>query len=207
MYKQRKDGRQVEKMNSLTEETLVTRMKRGDNEAFAQIYKKYRGSVFRTACLISGNASDGEDITQETFIKAFLHCGELKSDTMFRYWLFKILNRTAWQLLNGRKSEIPDENVLDKADAKGSMFTEDILLKREEQTQVWQAVMKLDYKFRLVVVLYYYNEMSTKQIAKVTGCYEGTVKSRLFTARKRLRQLLSDNAQKGIDNYHEKQPI
>lgn len=179
-------------MNDLTEETLVARMKRGDNDAFAQIYEKYRAPVFRTACLISGNAQDGEDITQETFIKAFLHCKELKSDTMFRYWLFKILNRTAWQLLNGKKSEIPDENVLDKADKKGSLFTEDIFFKKEEQTQVYQAVMKLDYKLRLVVVLYYYNEMSTKQIAKVTGCYEGTVKSRLFTARKQLRQFLPE---------------
>ena len=171
-------------MNNLTEEALVAQMKRGDNDAFAQIYKQYRDLVFRTACLISGNAQDGEDITQETF--------KLKSDAMFRYWLFKILNRTAWQLLNRKKSEIPDETVLDKADTKGSLFTEDILLRKEEQTRVYQAVMKLDYKLRLVVVLYYYNELSTKQIAKVTGCYEGTVKSRLFTARKRLKQLLPE---------------
>ena len=179
-------------MNNLTEEALVARMKHGDNDAFAQIYKQYRDLVFRTACLISGNAQDGEDITQETFMKAYLHCKELKSDAMFRYWLFKILNRTAWQLLNRKKSEIPDETVLDKADTKGSLFTEDILLRKEEQTRVYQAVMKLDYKLRLVVILYYYNELSTKQIAKVIDCYEGTVKSRLFTARKRLKRLLPE---------------
>lgn len=179
-------------MNDLTEETLIAQMKCGDNDAFAQIYKKYRTSVFRTACLISGNVQDGEDITQETFIKAFLHCKELKSNAMFRYWLFKILNRTAWQLLNSQKSEIPDDTVLDKADAKGNLLTEDILLKEEERSEVYQAVMNLDYKLRLVVILYYYNEMSTKQIAKVTGCYEGTVKSRLFTARKRLKQFFPE---------------
>lgn len=178
-------------MNDITEEMLVAQMKQGDQHAFAQIYSSYRASVFRTACLISGNAQDGEDITQETFVKAFTHCKELRSNAMFRYWLFKILNRTAWQFLNGKKSEIPDESVLDKAELTGNQLTEDIFLRQEAANEVYQAVMKLDYKLRLVVILYYYNEMSTKQIAQATGVYEGTVKSRLFTARKRLKQLLS----------------
>lgn len=189
-------------MNNLTEEMLVARMKLGDQLAFAQIYEKYRASVFGTACLISGNAQDGEDITQETFIKAFLHCKELKSDKMFRYWLFRILKRTAWQLLDRKKSEMPDENILDKADQNGTWLTEDLLLKKEQCNEIYQAVMKLDFKLRLVVILYYYNEMSTKQIAKTISCYEGTVKSRLFTARKRLKQLLPEER---YGNYHEKQ--
>ncbi len=182
--------------NDKTEELLVEQMKRGDQNArriaFAQIYEQYRPSVFRTACLISGNAEDGEDITQETFVKVFTHCTELKSNAMFRYWLFKILNRTAWTFLNRKKTEVPDENILEKADANHIPLTEDLFLKKEQQTQVFQAVMQLDYKLRLVVILYYYNELTTKQIAQIADCYEGTVKSRLYTARKRLRQLLPE---------------
>ncbi len=182
-------------MNDKTDELLVAQMKHGDQYAFSQIYEKYRPSVFRTACLISGN-TQGEDITQETFVKVFTHCTELKSDAMFRYWLFKILNRTAWTFINRKKTEVPDENILDKADANCNPLTEELFLKKERQTQVYQAVMQLDYKLRLVVILYYYNELTTKQIAKVTDCYEGTVKSRLFTARKRLRQLLPEETVK-----------
>ncbi len=189
-------------MNDKTDELLVAQIKRGDQNAFAQIYEKYRPSVFRTACLISGNTQDGEDITQETFVKVFTHCTELKSDAMFRYWLFKILNRTAWTFLNRKKAEVPDENILEKADANCNPHTEELFLKKERQTQVYQAVMQLDYKLRLVVILYYYNELTTKQIAKVTDCYEGTVKSRLFTARKRLRQLLPEG-----EDFHEKQSV
>lgn len=180
-------------MNDMTEEMLVARMKLGDQYAFAQLYENYRALVYRTACLISGNAQDGEDIVQETFIKVFLHCKELKSNAMFRFWLFKILNRTAWQLLNSKKPEIPDEHVLNKADVRAALLTEDSFLQQEQQNEVWQAVMKLNYKLRTVVVLYYYNNLSTKQIAKITGCYEGTVKSRLFTARKQLKQLLPED--------------
>lgn len=183
-------------MNDKTEELLVAQMKRGDRYAFAQIYEKYRPSVFRTACLISGNAQDGEDIAQETFVKVFTHCAELKSDAMFRYWLFKILNRTAWTFLNRKKTEIPDENILDKADANCNPLTEDTFLKKEQQNEIFQAVTQLDYKLRLVVILYYYNELTTKQIAKIADCCEGTVKSRLFTARRRLKQLLPEETVK-----------
>ncbi len=187
-------------MNDKTEELLVAQMKRGDQNAkriaFAQIYEKYRPSVFRSACLISGNSQDGEDITQETFVKVFTHCTDLKSDTMFRYWLFKILNRTAWTFLNRKKSEVPDEDILDKADTNCNPLTEELFLKKEQQTQVYQAVMQLDYKLRLVVILYYYNELTTKQIAKIADCCEGTVKSRLFTARRRLKQLLPEETVK-----------
>jgi len=190
-------------MNDSTEEILVAQMKSGDRHAFEQIYKQYRPSVFRTACLISGNSQDGEDITQETFIKVFTHCQELKSNAMFRYWLFRILNRTAWQVISRKKFEIPDEAVLDKAETGANPLTEDIFLKKEAQNEVYQAVMRLDYKLRLIVILYYYNELSTKQIAKIADCCEGTVKSRLFTARKRLRQLIPE------ERYydHEKQSI
>lgn len=179
-------------MNDITEELLVAQMKLGDRHAFAELYDRYKPSVYRTACLISGNTQDGEDIMQETFIKAFVHCKELKSNKMFRYWLFKILNRTAWQLLNSKKTEIPDDNVLDQADTTGNFLIEDSFVQKEQANEVYQAVMKLDYKLRLVVILYYYNELSTKQIAQIADCYEGTVKSRLFTARKRLKQLLPE---------------
>lgn len=188
-------------MENMTEELLVAQMKRGDRGAFAQLYQKYRDTAYRTACLICGNAQDGEDIVQETFIKAFVHCQELRSDLMFRYWFFRILNRTAWQFLNNKRSEIPDEHILEKADLHPGRLTEDLLMLKEQQAEIYQAVLKLDYKLRLTVILYYYNEMSTKQIARVTGCYEGTVRSRLFTARKRLARLLPEERH---GDHHEK---
>lgn len=178
-------------MIDMDEETLIAQMKCGNQHAFAQIYDKYKASVYRTACLISGNPTDGEDIMQETFIKVFVHCKELRSNHLFHYWLFKILNRTAWQLLHDKKTEFPDESVSNKADIGSEFLTEDTLLQKEQHNELYQAVMQLDYKLRIVVVLYYYNEISTKQIASIVGCHEGTIKSRLFTARKRLKQLLS----------------
>ena len=54
-----------------------------------------------------GERADGEDVTQETFIKAYLNCSKLKKEEQFRYWLYKILNRTAWQIAKKHAKERP----------------------------------------------------------------------------------------------------
>lgn len=177
-------------MKDMDEELLVAQMKCGDRNAFTQIYDKYKDSVYRTACLICQNAADGEDVMQETFIKVYLHCKELRANNMFRYWLFQILNRTAYQHLNSKHVELPDENIIAKADSDTIPLTEETLIQKEQHSELYQAILKLDYKLRIVVILYYFNEIPTKQIAKIVGCYEGTVKSRLHTARKKLKHLL-----------------
>ena len=85
-------------METAKELELVRRMKKGERAAFDELYEQYYDKLFRTACMITGNRADGEDVTQETFIKAYLNCGKLKKEEQFRYWLYKILNRTAWQI-------------------------------------------------------------------------------------------------------------
>lgn len=63
-------------------------------------------------------------------------------------------------------------------------------LRQEEQRQIWKVINQLDHKHKTVLVLYYFNEFGTKEVAKITGCLEGTVKSRLYTARKQLKKKL-----------------
>lgn len=187
-------------METATELELVRRMKRGDRAAFDELYEQYYDRLFRTACMITGNRADGEDVTQETFIKAYLNCSKLKKDEQFRYWLYKILNRTAWQIAKKHSKEQPNEHILELADTS-SDFPADSpvvqVLQNEQEQSVAEAIGQLEYKQRTTVILYYYNGLGTKEIANVMGCMEGTVKSRLFTARKNLRIQLEKEFQNG----------
>ena len=72
------------------------------------------------------------------------------------------------------------------------------MLRTEEREQLWDAVQGLEIRQRTAVVLYYYNQMSTKEIAKAMGCLEGTVKSRLHTARKNLKDRLNAREKEGL---------
>lgn len=187
-------------MDTAEETELVRRMKKGDRAAFDTLYAQYYDRLYRTACMITGNQADGEDVTQETFIRMYLHCTELKKDEQFRYWLYKILNRTAWQLAKKHSKERPEEQILEMAAQSMTDSPATEILKNERDRAISQAVRKLEYRQRTAVILYYYNGLGTKEIAKVMDCMEGTVKSRLFTARKNLKSLLKQEWQQE-DSY------
>lgn len=178
-------------MEAANETELVRRMKQKDQAAFDALYAQYYDRLYRTACMVTGNQADGEDVTQETFIKMYLHCRELKNDELFRCWLYRILNRTAWQLAKKHSMEQPNEQIFTLADHSTADSPAEQLLMNERDQAIAEAVRKLEYRQRTTVILYYYNGLNTKEIAKVMECMEGTVKSRLFAARKKLKSLLS----------------
>lgn len=72
--------------------------------------------ALRTAYLITGNLSDSEDVVQDTFVKVWLHCRELKNESGFRAWMMQILVRTAYKSGKRKSRELPDEEILQKAD-------------------------------------------------------------------------------------------
>lgn len=181
---------------------LIAHMIRGDEAAFDEIYHSYSGKLYRMAYFITGNRSDSEDILQETFVKCFLHRRELKQPERFEPWIYQILVRTAWwsEKKKKGKKELSFDGILDNEDDTG--MAERVqrddkgeplqrLLEEENASELWAAVNSLGVKHRTVVLLYYYNNFSTKEIAAMTGTMEGTVKSRLHKARLLLRERLS----------------
>ncbi len=174
---------------------LVECMRQGDRAAFDQIYERYQNRILRMAYLIVGNLADSEDIAQETFIKCYLHCSELKDSSGFKSWLFQILTRTAWHYGKKAARELPDPEIGLTAEHSDGITALDHILESEQTSEICRAIRSLDMKYRLVVVYYYYNQMSTREIASACGCLEGTVKSRLFTARRLLRDVLQNNEQ------------
>lgn len=176
----------------MTDEALVKLLKEGDKASFDMLYEKYKNMALRTAYLITGNLSDSEDAVQDTFVKVWLHCRELKKENGFKAWMMQILVRTAYKNGKRKSRELPDEDILQKADKSQDIsFVEDVIA-REEAERIAGAVRSLPIKQRTVVALYYYQECSVSEIAAMLGVMEGTVKSRLHTARKRLKEKLCD---------------
>jgi len=181
---------------------LVERMLGGSEAAFDELYRSCSGKLYRMAYFITGNRSDSEDILQETFVKCFLHRDKLREPERFEPWLYQILVRTAWRTEKRKKGrlELSFEGILDQEEdqLRAEWIQEDervkgplgSVLEAETAAQIHDALKRLDVKYRTVILLYYYNELSTKEIARVTGTMEGTVKSRLFKARKLLKSLL-----------------
>ena len=176
----------------------VEKMIQGDELAFDELYHIFSGKLYRMAYFITGNKSDSEDVLQETFVKCFLHRRELKDPEYFESWIYRILVRTAWKICRKRK-EISLDSMLEDPDeaGMGQWIGRELgdgpleqLLKKEADLEIWQLVGTMNVKYKTVILLYYYNGLGTREIARITGTLEGTVKSRLFTARKLLRKHL-----------------
>ena len=91
----------------MDEEILVRRLQQGDREAFDALYMLHRDVVLRTACLITGNRMDGEDVTQEAFVQCYQRIGQLRDPKLFRAWLFRAMTRMAWKQCRVRRREQP----------------------------------------------------------------------------------------------------
>lgn len=176
----------------MEEEILAAQLREGSREAFDKLYEKYKNMAIRTAYLITGNPMDSEDVVQETFVKVWLHARELHSDSGFKPWMMQILVRTAYRMAKKSRREIPDDCVADRMKASEEVSSLDKVIQTEEAEMIMAAVRTLPVKLRTVIVLYYYDSFSVKEIAGMLGVMEGTVKSRLHTARQRIRAALLD---------------
>jgi RNA polymerase sigma-70 factor (ECF subfamily) len=150
--------------------------------------------AFSIAYGVLRNRADAEEVAQDAFARAFGRFRQLREREAFRSWL----TRMTWRLAIDRwRADQRRTAREDKAAAEPvSPNTEDVASARERSAHVWLAIEKLPEKLRLVVVLSAIEGHDMREVATLLGLPEGTVKSRLFTARKtlaeNLRWLVSD---------------
>ena len=175
------------------EEGLVRRLQDGDESAFDELFALYQKQAVRTAALITGDISLAEDVAQETFVLCLLHIQELREPSRFRPWFFRMLTRCAWKTSGEKIYAVDWVEALEKVSGKDEYPSE----KQAVYERLYHALDGLGQKQRTTVILYYFNDLSIKEIAQITGSLEGTVKTRLFAARRRLKRVLEADEQKG----------
>ena len=163
-----------------------------DSSAFDAIYEKYKDEAVRTAYLITGNRSICEDIAQEAFVTCFDEIGSLKNPKVFKAWFFRILTRAAWRYGKKAKREIPSEDIADLSNEHSADLAAEQFTQSQANRMLYAEISRLEPVQKAVIVLYYFNGLSTREIASAMRCFEGTVKSRLYTARKKLKISLEE---------------
>ncbi len=177
-------------VKELTE--LVNKVKLQQPGAFDLLYEKFKDQAYRTAVFLTGNKEDAQDVLQDTFVTVCLEINRLKNPEAFTAWFYRILTNNARSILKKHKRELPkEENEMQQINMKVQEDFSDMLLKQEEHKHLRRLINQMDEKYRTVIVLYYFNEFSVGDIAQIAGCSQGTVKSRLFKARKILEEKLS----------------
>ncbi len=180
---------------------LVRRAQQEDLAAYDLLIRRYQERIYATLYNMTSNHEDANDMTQETFIKAYKALKSFKGDSSFFTWIYRIgvnktinflkqrKNRSAMSLndVDFNAEHDPDLVALvsDKTPSRDAGLT-------ELQERLNAAMLKLSEPHRLVVTLHDIQGLPHEEIAKIMECNVGTVRSRLFYARQQLQALLSD---------------
>ncbi len=167
--------------------TLVERVQKGDRDAFAMLVRRFQDMAVGYGYSLLGDHQLAEDVAQEAFLTAYLQLATLRQPAAFPGWLRRIVERQAHRV-HRRQSTVllPLETMVNCA---ASAVEPALLLEqREGRDALYAALATLPEQQRAVVTLFYINDYSLQEISTFLGIPVGTVKSRLHTARTRLKQ-------------------
>jgi RNA polymerase sigma-70 factor (ECF subfamily) len=144
--------------------------------------------AFRVAFGVLRQREDAEDVAQEAFAKAFQRFRALRDRDRFRAWLVRMTWRLAMNRRRSDRRRVSREMV--DVEPSARTMAADTLVARERAQQLWSAIDALPEKLRVVIVLAGIEGHDIREVARLLGLPEGTVKSRLFLGRQRLREVL-----------------
>ena len=182
---------------------LVQRATSGDQRAFAELMGRYRDAIYYMLLKMVNNASDAEDLTIEAFGKAFKNITQYAPNYAFSTWLFKIATNNCIDFIRKKKANHISLDHNDEEHEKASMDIqapvmdpEESLINEQKIRLMRSVVSKLKPRYRKLIELRYFNELSYEEIAEELELPIGTVKAQLFRARELLYNILKNTSGK-----------
>ncbi len=177
---------------------LLERCRQGDTEAFAQLVAEQQDYVYTLARRVLHDPEEAADLTQEVFVRVWQGLSSFRGESRFRTWLYRVVVNQALNRLRKLKREqevipLDEESIKLLADPGPGPHRE--LWQQERRALVWENVKRLPAKYRLVLNLFYQQELSCAEIADVLNMPVGTVKTHLHRARVALAEVLPQGGQ------------
>ena len=180
-------------MNTLSDRDLVLRVRRGEVDAYGELVRLYQTSVFNACYRLLGDRLEAEDLTQETFIRAYQRLHTFDLERPFGPWIRRVAANLCFNQLQ-KKSPVPillDEEF-DVPEEKSPANPEAVLEQRERARGVRDALMALPPHYRMVIELRHFQGLDYAEMMAVLQLPMNTVKSHLFRARKMLAERLQN---------------
>lgn len=181
----------------------INQVLEGNINAYSYIIDKHKDKTFNLAYRICGNREDAEEIAQDGFLKAFKSLKSFKMQSSFATWLYRIVYNTAISLVRTKKKGILslEDFPADAIDFLKYGTSEEEAENDFRNSLVNFALQKINADERGLISLYYYDEMSTEEIADVTGITRSNIKVKLFRARQKMLEIIEKVEKKKLI-YH-----
>lgn len=173
------------------DQELIFQCQRGQMKAFETLVEKYKKPAFFIALGLVGNREDAYDLSQEAFVRVFESIKKYNPEHKFFNWFYTILSNLCKNHLKKRgvqKSYLEKNIVVAQA-----VYSADVILEKNEiNLRVWEEISKLSYEFKEIILLKHFQGFSYRKISEMLNIPMGSVMSRLYHARKKLKENLKD---------------
>ena len=179
-------------MNQTTDHHFITQTLAGDPQAFGQLVMRYQDYVFTVVNRMVQHREEAQEITQDTFVKAYSSLSSFRGDSKFSSWLYTIAYRKTLDRIkkNKRYAEFDALEQVLSADEDTETHGLKRLVAQERSATIKAAIAQLEPVTAALISFYYYEELSVKEIEQITDLTPDNIKVKLYRGRKKLFQLL-----------------
>jgi RNA polymerase sigma factor (sigma-70 family) len=186
--------------NAKNDFSLVERAKFGEQKAYAELMQRYKDSIFFMVLKMVNNKDDAMDITVTTFAKAFENLEKYRPEFAFSTWLFRIATNGSIDFIRKKKLATTSIDGLGGGDnnedrvfeiKSDSLNPEETSIKKQQTEQLKEIIDKLPPRYKTLIILRYFDELSYEEIAEQLSLPLGTVKAQLFRGRDLLSNFIS----------------
>ena len=178
-------------MPTTSDEVLIGRIAKSDRLAMEELYGRYRVPVYRFVLRMVRNPTIAEDLDSDVFLDVWRQAGTFEGRSAVSTWIFSIARFKALNALQRRPTEELDDETADAIEDQAD-DPEMALAKKDKAAVLRACLLKLSAEHREIVNLVYYQHKSVEDVAGIVGIPEATVKTRMFYARKKLSELLTE---------------
>ncbi|WP_303520110.1 RNA polymerase sigma factor [Cellulophaga lytica] len=192
-------------MTNTNDQHYIAKVLNGDPQAYTFLVNKYKDMVFTLAVRMLRNNEEAEEVAQDAFVKAYAKLNKFKGDSKFSTWLYKVVYNTSLDKIKKLKkhtSVVPLENSTAQ-----KLHCVDNALEQMQQTErtlaIKECIALLPADESALLTLFYFDELSLKEIAKITATSVNNLKVKLFRSRKKLAAIIEAKVAPEIINIYE----
>lgn len=177
----------------------------GNTNSFAPLVDRYKDFVFTLALKMLKNNEEAEEIAQDTFIKVFNSLHKYKGESKFSTWIYKITYNTCLDVLKKKKKQKEVTYIEDFSEHQTKVLEEilDTIDEKEKHQAIQNCLEQLPADEAFLLTLYYFDDQSIEEIAKIMNSSTSNIKVKLFRTRKKLASIFKSKLEPEILNYYE----
>jgi len=194
-------------MATADDQHYINLVMKGDTNAFAVLVDRYKDMVFSLSLKMLKGREEAEEVSQDTFLKIYKSLNKFNGESKLSTWIYKVAFNTCLDRLKKNKRLQPFAGLdeFTEPEALSLMNVLDSIEDKERKQMIQDCMHLLPGEDSFLLTLYYFEEQSLEEIAKIIGITPNNVKTRLYRSRKKLASLLKDRLEPEILHYYERE--